>query len=69
MINKEKKKYLKMGNQTYQKIVRKMGIRERTFIDEKDPLESVVEDNTVLISLTNKCKNPECKVQLLEPKL
>lgn len=68
-MKKEKEKYLKMGNATYQKIVRKMGIRDRTFIDEKDPLENVIEDNTILIQLANKCRSNTCRVQLLEPKL
>ena len=58
-----------MGCPLYSTITRKIKMKERTLINTRDPKEWVVEDDTVLISLSEHCASDRCRVQLLEPKL
>ena len=68
-LHKIKEKVLRMGDKLYERIRRKINMRPRTLINMKDPLEWVIQDDTVLISLSQQCKKARCGVQLLEPKL
>lgn len=60
---------LRMGCPLYETILRKIKMRERTLINVRNHREWVIEDDTVLISLSEHCASDRCRVQLLEPKL
>lgn len=60
---------LKMDSAYYQDITRKIEMRRRTLVDQENPQEWLVEDETVLISIKRDCSQEECKSQLFESKL
>lgn len=58
-----------MGSPIYKHICNKMCMRSRTLLDLKDINDLLIKNDSVTMQLKEDCKNPQCKAQILEPKL